>query len=512
MADFPRRLYLDGPDFSSPIRQRELLPPGALPPRLASPEPTGLVTPLFVAGPGAVARGVPQVTNNTTVNVPAAAPAPQPRTGVMGPQNDDERALVSQGGWAGASAAVQPLLGDWRTTPLQVISTALAGYNQGRYGAQQDLAQNRLQQARLDAAQEELQMRRDANAAQQARAAALEASIAKLPPDQQEKVRMLYGLGAEEQAAKVISPDPIKREVVGGQEGGYFAVNPVTGEAEQVVKGMGRAPTQAPESYRTLTPDEVKAMGLPPGTYQMSSRGKLDPIGSSGGTAASPLAKLIAERDALPEGDPRRTAYDAAIAKETTRGGGIRIGPDGSVQIGGDTGAMTQQGQNKVSEVRSMHTALNDAIKNYRDLVNKTGGETLPGADKTALDAARTRVTMLAKDVFTLGALTGPDLDLIQTMVPGATGLDSLYKTKSRVNAGLDELQKETDRRVTAFEQGYGASQPNQALPAPAPGQQAGPTQAAAAAPPATPSAPTVVPQAQAGTPDDAEYQQMFGF
>ena len=121
---------------------------------------------------------------------------------------------------------------------------------------------------------------------------------AKLPPDQQEKVRTLYGLGATEQAAKVISPDPVKREIVGGQEAGYFAVNPATGESEQVLKGIGRAPTQAPETFSILSPEQVKAMGLPPGTYQMSSRGKLDPIGGST-AAGSPLAKLISERDAL---------------------------------------------------------------------------------------------------------------------------------------------------------------------------------------------------------------------
>ena len=473
MADFPRRLFVEGPDFTSSIRQRELAAPGTLPPRLSSPEPTGLVTPLFVAGPGAVARGAPQVTNNTTVNVPPAAPAPQPRTGVMGPQNAEERALVSQGGWAGASEAVAPLLGDWRTTPLQVISTALAGYNRGTYGAQQDLAANRQKQLEMEVAQEELQMRRDAVAAKQAQAAALEAQIAKLPPDQQEKVRTLYGLGATEQAAKVISPDPVKREIVGGQEAGYFAVNPATGESEQVLKGIGRAPTQAPETFSILSPEQVKAMGLPPGTYQMSSRGKLDPIGGST-AAGSPLAKLIAERDALPEGDPRRSSYDAAIAKETTRGGGIRIGPDGTVQIGGDASAMTVQGQNEISRARTMREAATAAIQNYNDLIKKTGGALVPGKDTAALDAARTRVIMTAKDVFDLGALTGPDLPLIETMVPGATGFSSLYKTREKADAALKELQKEIDRRTTAFERGYGgdASVSGAAAAAPLPAQR----------------------------------------
>lgn len=40
---------------------------------------------------------------------------------------------------------------------------------------------------------------------------------------------------------------------------------------------------------------------------------------------ASPLAQLIAERDALPENDPRRTIYDSAIQKETTRAPGVTV-------------------------------------------------------------------------------------------------------------------------------------------------------------------------------------------
>lgn len=208
MADFPRRLFVEGPDFTSSIRQRELAAPGTLPPRLSSPEPTGLVTPLFVAGPGAVARGAPQVTNNTTVNVPPAAPAPQPRTGVMGPQNAEERALVSQGGWAGASEAVAPLLGDWRTTPLQVISTALAGYNRGTYGAQQDLAANRRAQAELEAAQADAKMKQAAWDQSQKRQQATLDYINKQPPEVRDELLAAYNIDPSK-AAEIISPAPI---------------------------------------------------------------------------------------------------------------------------------------------------------------------------------------------------------------------------------------------------------------------------------------------------------------
>ena len=56
---------------------------------------------------------------------------------------------------------------------------------------------------------------------------------------------------------------------------------------------------------------------------------------SGGGSNVSSLGRLIAERDALPEGDPRRKSYDAAIAKAG----------DPSVQVNLDLG---KEGRNKV--------------------------------------------------------------------------------------------------------------------------------------------------------------------
>lgn len=53
------------------------------------------------------------------------------------------------------------------------------------------------------------------------------------------------------------------------------------------------------------------------------------------GKNASPVGKLIAERDALPPGDPNRAAYDAAIAKATQASNGVTVSPDGTVTVGG---------------------------------------------------------------------------------------------------------------------------------------------------------------------------------
>jgi hypothetical protein len=77
--------------------------------------------------------------------------------------------------------------------------------------------------------------------------------------------------------------------------------------------------------------------------------------------APSPLSRLMAERDALPSGDPRRAAYDAAIAKETTRAEPTRV----EVKLAGEGSktAVNAIAQDLVKERRTLSRA-NETIEN----------------------------------------------------------------------------------------------------------------------------------------------------
>lgn len=77
--------------------------------------------------------------------------------------------------------------------------------------------------------------------------------------------------------------------------------------------------------------------------------------------APSPLSRLMAERDALPPGDPRRAAYDAAIAKETTRAEPTKV----EVKLAGEGSktAVNAIAQDLVKERRTLSRA-NETIEN----------------------------------------------------------------------------------------------------------------------------------------------------
>ena len=108
-------------------------------------------------------------------------------------------------------------------------------------------------------------------------------------------------------------------------EGGTIvqkAFNPATGGWEVMGSGPRFAPPQGPSEL------ERKRYELEVARFNRGETG-----------TPSQLAKLIQERDALAPDNPNRAFYDAIIGKETTRGGGIRIMPDGTVSIGEGDGA-----------------------------------------------------------------------------------------------------------------------------------------------------------------------------
>lgn len=110
-----------------------------------------------------------------------------------------------------------------------------------------------------------------------------------------------------------------------------FAPGDPRGGSDGVVRGM---PTEA--TAKGAIVDQIGA-GTP--VNPMAQR----IVGSM--TGMTDVAKLIAERDALPPDSPDRAVYDAAIAKETTSSQGIVVnGPDGKpmVQIGGSPQKLTE--------------------------------------------------------------------------------------------------------------------------------------------------------------------------
>jgi hypothetical protein len=153
--------------------------------------------------------------------------------------------------------------------------------------------------------------------------------------------------------------------------------------------------------------------------------------------APSPLSRLMAERDALPPGDPRRAAYDAAIAKETTRAEPTRVEvklPPQEREEQGARGKLLVEQYKDVSNAArlatrtlpSLDTQANILDKGFKTGfgtdVQKTGASLLaalgvPEAAKFATDAqtflAATQQAVLQKQLEQKGVQTQADADRI---------------------------------------------------------------------------------------------------
>lgn len=96
----------------------------------------------------------------------------------------------------------------------------------------------------------------------------------------------------------------------------------ILGEGGMLVDNTGKvlrenpknfAPQTEAEAYRMLTPDEVKTMGLPPGSYQRSGKGQISAVGSQGKGANLTPGDTIKARSAILAVPKIRSAYDRFI-------------------------------------------------------------------------------------------------------------------------------------------------------------------------------------------------------
>ena len=137
---------------------------------------------------------------------------------------------------------------------------------------------------------------------------------------------------------------------------------------------------------------------------------------------ASPLAKLIAERDAIPQGDPRRTIYDTAITKATEKSGplanvDVKVNTKTGESLAGQVGNIATEGRaaavgaigivdtvgrvGKALESGNITLGPGATIRNKVDQVSEILGV---GGASTAERLVNTRNAIRGLAQFTVGA------------------------------------------------------------------------------------------------------------
>ena len=216
-------------------------------------------------------------------------------------------------------------------------------------------------------------------------------------------------------------------ELKENEDGYVFGVNKLTGQSFPVMMG-GAAPAAAPMGgnpripANNLAPTPANVNRLTPASSQVI------PGMNSVLDQRAPTAPMATATPQMPQaGMPLKVARKEAPAKFN----------DTDMQLAGLAGS----------------------LKEFKDEVNKnlfTGAKFLPsGADTSRMQAKYTSLLMGVKDLYTLGALAGPDMSIIESQLTNPASWSGKLTTKKGFEEQIQVIEDMLKRSATNLENTY---------------------------------------------------------
>jgi len=205
---------------------------------------------------------------------------------------------------------------------------------------------------------------------------------------------------------------------------GLLAVNTITGVATPVVygpSGFQATPAAAPVAGPSVMRSQGAGM---PGARMPAIPGMTSVLDQTTATTAMPRPAADGMRVA---GQPVGSKKEAPVKFNDT-----------DLQLAGLAGS----------------------LKDFKEEVGKnlfTGAKYLPsGADTSRMTAKYTALLMGVKDLYTLGALTGPDMSIIESQLTNPASWSGKFKTKEGFNEQVKVIEDMLKRSTTNLETTYG--------------------------------------------------------
>lgn len=259
-----------------------------------------------------------------------------------------------------------------------------------------------------------------------------------------DKVKALAAyLGDPVQAMQTVEAMKPKGQFLQGPDGAVSWGNPDSGAVRQIQPGRPepKKPIEVgdvlldPDTYEPLytAPEKPVAPNLPDG-WQMGENG---PEAIPG--YAEWYSKLHPDRGRS-SGDQPPSGY------RWKQDGSLERIPGGPADKPSAPAYDAPTARKYLSQAQTLDS-LDGAINQYMALIEKHGPQIqtsgLQGDNKIAaqLDAARTAIDIQTKELFNLGVLNGPDLDIIRGAIPDVTGFEAWGKTGDSVGASMNVLR-----------------------------------------------------------------------
>jgi hypothetical protein len=185
------------------------------------------------------------------------------------------------------------------------------------------------------------------------------------------------------------------------------------------------------------------------------------PTGFQAAPAAAPGASMMRQPPAALPGQrmPAIPGMTSVLDQTAAPAAMPRPSVDG-MRVAGQPVGSKKEAPVKFNDTDLQLAGLAGSLKDFKDEVNKnlfTGAKFLPsGADTAAMTSKYTALLMGVKDLYTLGALTGPDMSIIESQITNPASWSGKFTTKQGFNEQTKVIEDMLKRSTINLETTYG--------------------------------------------------------
>ena len=185
------------------------------------------------------------------------------------------------------------------------------------------------------------------------------------------------------------------------------------------------------------------------------------PMGIQAAPAAAPSASIMRQPPAaLPGQRVPAIPGMASVLDQTAAPAAMPVSAEAGARMPGMPVGARKEAPVKFNDTDMQLAGLAGSLKDFKEEINKnlfTGAKYLPsGADTSRMTAKYTALLMGVKDLYTLGALTGPDMSIIESQLTNPASWSGKFKTKEGFNEQVKVIEDMLKRTTTNLETTYG--------------------------------------------------------
>jgi hypothetical protein len=185
------------------------------------------------------------------------------------------------------------------------------------------------------------------------------------------------------------------------------------------------------------------------------------PTGFQAAPAAAPGASMMRQPPAaLPGQRVAAIPGMASVLDQTAAPAAMPVPAEVGARMPGQPVGSKKEAPAKFNDTDMQLAGLAGSLKDFKEETNKnlfTGAKFLPsGADTAAMTSKYTALLMGVKDLYTLGALTGPDMSIIESQITNPASWSGKFTTKQGFNEQTKVIEDMLKRSTTNLETTYG--------------------------------------------------------